>query len=161
VITNSRSLALSERKDIKSALVGAEWESHLDRVARSQQIVPLNLDPPGKWTPHGFRKPKSKFDRVFVAPGAKSIFCDAKTTGSKSFSCGKIELHQLKALMDVGRNAPAGYLVWFRSGDQVVWFNWQLLYRGVTGPDKSLKPEQGILLGGLLSFRFQPIFDLK
>ncbi len=162
MITNSRSLVSNEGTDIKSALVGGEWESHLDTAARLQNIVPVNLDPPGKFIRGvGFRKPKSKYDRVFVSAGAKAIFCDAKTTHSKSFSCSKINLDQLKALMDVGRNAPAGYIVWFRTGDQVIWFNWQLLYRTVTGPVKHLKPEQGIHLGGLLTFRFQPVFDLR
>ena len=160
--TNLLNSAFKGETNIKSALVGKEWESHLDTIARTQQIVPLNIDPPGKFIRGvGFRKPKSKFDRIFIAPGAKAIFCDAKTTGSKSFSCSKINIDQLKALMDVGRNAPAGYIVWFRNGDQIVWFNWQLLYQTVTGPVKHLKPEQGILLGGLLSFRFQPVFDLK
>jgi len=162
MITNLRNSAFKEGTDIKSALVGKEWEMHLDMIARTQQIVPLNIDPPGKFIPGiGFRKPKSKFDRIFVAPGGKSIFCDAKTTGERSFSCQKINLDQLKALMDVGRNAPAGYLVWFRVGDEVIWFNWQLLYQALVGPVRSLKREQGVHLGSIQVFRFQPIFDLK
>ena len=145
---------------MKAALVGKEWETHLTTRARFEGIVPISLDRKASWTPRGFQKQKAQFDFIFIGRNAKVICFDAKTTGQPRFQIGKINTDQLKHLMDAGQNCPAGYLVWFRRGDKIVWLNWQVLFQAISAA-QAILPENGVVLGGFHSFKLAQIFEMR
>jgi hypothetical protein len=98
-----------------------------------------------------FVRVKTPFDYMLLKEFRFYAFIDCKTVDSDRFKYSAIVDHQLESLTLIGRHAIAGYIVWFRKGDTVSFFDWQVLSR--LAPNHSLFPSDGIVLGPIQDFR--------
>ncbi len=93
---------------------------------------------------------------MIIGSDGKVGFADTKTTESDTFIYSLIKRDQLEFLKSVGDLCPAGYVVCFRNIQRVVFFKWTLLMS--VQPGQSLKPDDGVDLGGLHGFSIKKIF---
>jgi penicillin-binding protein-related factor A (putative recombinase) len=92
-----------------------------------------------------FIKVKSPFDFILSKAGC-TVAVDTKSTKSSTFSYSELNTNQVTQLHNLWTGGTqSGYIVNFRTSNQVVFFNAQTLKR--TLPGTSLKPEDGLLLG--------------
>ena len=92
---------------------------------------------------------QSPFDFLIARDGLAAVL-DTKTVDAESFKFSDIVEHQLKSLLSVGHSLNAGYLVWFRPLNLVVWYSCFRLAK--VQPNTSLKPEDGLALGAVEEF---------
>lgn len=91
------------------------------------------------------RRVHTPFDFMLIAEGM-TCFIDAKTIESGNFSYSMLEQHQVHALLKIhDHNVSAGYLVWYRKKNEVIFYRASLLYH--LKPNDSLNPESGINVG--------------
>lgn len=111
-------------------------------------------------TPKGLRliPVEMPFDFLICRDGL-SACVDTKTTQENTFIYSSIVPHQLRALSAVGNHIAAGYVVWFRTIDRVVFYDHLTLQR--LRPNTSLKPENGVLLGTVGSGKIERVFKTK
>lgn len=88
---------------------------------------------------------QTPFDFILIGQN-QSIFIDTKITQGKTFPHSAIKHHQLRYLEDCSEAGPSGYLVYFESTNEVVFFSSQKLASCTKG--HSLKPLDGLILGG-------------
>jgi hypothetical protein len=98
---------------------------------------------------------RTPFDYI-IAFDKKVIFVDLKSIADKRFSFSKIERHQLVELTKLGRHAQAGYIVYFRECNEIVFYSYEIL--GRLQPQKSLDLEDGIRLGNVLNADIRSLF---
>jgi len=107
--------------------------------------------------PNKLMRVRTPFDFIFVKSRKETFFADTKTTEGKSFSHSQITPHQLDELLKIELNGGiAGYIVYFRETNEIVWFSSSKLNSISRG--ESLKPEEGVLLGSRFSIRFGALF---
>jgi penicillin-binding protein-related factor A (putative recombinase) len=88
---------------------------------------------------------KSPFD-FMTAKESVAIFCDVKSTATKSFAYSLINQFQVKELLDISKNKfIAGYVVHFRSLNTWVFISAEKLAKA--RPGQSIKPKDCINLG--------------
>lgn len=96
------------------------------------------------------------FDYILSAPGRAGFF-DTKSTGADAFGYAMVTAHQLSALLELeGRGHVAGYVVLYQRLNIVAFFSASQL--NVLQPRQSLRPEQGLVLGSLLSLDLNRLF---
>lgn len=88
----------------------------------------------------------------------KAVFLDTKTLSTgKTFPYSQITKHQLHALLKLEiEGFPAGYLVWFREIDQIVFFSAKTL--SYVKPGEGLDLKDGILCGSSEGFSVSLLF---
>ncbi len=106
-----------------------------------------------------FRK-KSLMDRIVTGQinGVPIAgFFDLKSHGQKSFSHSLIKRHQVDTMLgpyEMGHSA--GYIIWFRLVDKVVFINARELANLRSG--QSFGPDSGLILGGIDNFKLEKVF---
>lgn len=96
--------------------------------------------------PHRLMRVQSPFDFVFVKSQYEIVFVDAKSTDNNTFTYSAITQHQLQILSLLeSKGVKAGYIIYFRTPNLVVWFSASKLNSINKG--QSLKPQDGVQLG--------------
>jgi hypothetical protein len=101
---------------------------------------------------------KSELDFQLIDPRTRRVaFIDTKTYVEERVNFSRIEKHQIdRAVWFNEAGIPAGFVVWFRTLDLVVF------YSGIQARDcgagSSLLPQDGLELGGLLRFDLARLF---
>lgn len=104
------------------------------------------------------RRVATPFDYLITKQGLSACI-DCKTVDTGNFSYSMLSEHQIKSLIAIYRSGvSAGYIVWFRKIDKVVYFRASQL--NSLKPRESLKPEDGIQLGFSISFSLTPALEL-
>lgn len=102
---------------------------------------------------------KTPFDFIASKNGRALVF-DAKTLNGETFPKSACEPHQVEALLKFeASKLTAGYIVFFRALDSVVFFSASRLKQ--LAPRCSLKSSDGIKLGSGTSLNLEVLFDGK
>jgi penicillin-binding protein-related factor A (putative recombinase) len=100
----------------------------------------------------------SPFDFLLTYQGLTACV-DCKTIDSGNFSYSSLTQHQVNSLMRIFESGvAAGYVVWFRESDNVVFFEAPKLR--ALRPRESLKESDGLSLGKFENFNSKLIFSL-
>lgn len=100
---------------------------------------------------------KSPFDFI-LAKNGRVILCDAKSIDAKNFSKSSCKPHQIDSLYGFEMSGlTAGFIVWLRAVDQVVFFQASKLKD--LPPRCSLKTSDGILLGSVNTLTLEGLLD--
>jgi len=100
---------------------------------------------------------RTPFDFI-VSDHYQAAFLDTKTVQKSSFGYKEIDQNQLGNLLKLWRHGhAAGYLIYFRPIDQVIFFHAGLL--NDVRPGNGLFLPSGLLLGGISDFNPCLIFD--
>lgn len=102
----------------------------------------------------GVMRIKSPFDFILLSE-KKTLLVDTKSCESKHFARSKINYNQLTHLMRASRFHLAGYVVWFKKSDSVVFFHAKQLNGLRHG--SSLSEAMGVHLGTLMNFDVRKI----
>lgn len=90
---------------------------------------------------------KTPFDYI-IAKNGLIAFLDLKSTRDKTLAYSKIERHQLAELARLGRHSRAGYLVFYREFNELVYYGYETL--GALKPNESLSLDDGLRIGNVL-----------
>lgn len=137
--------------------IGAYFESFIrhgfNKIGASIVSIPSGC----KWiTFNRAISVQTPFD-FFACKNGVAIAFDAKTVDKNTFSKSEMKDHQVKALYDLERSKMlAGYLVWFRPDDKIVFYKSSLLFN--LKPRCSLKPCDGVSLGSLIDSDLGGVF---
>ena len=142
----------------KAKSAGDSFEELFIQICNRERIVCVDF-PNGCRrvnTPYGLKlfATTMPFDFMICRAGLAAAI-DVKTTQGKSFTYSSIVPHQLKSLTEVGPHLPAGYVVWFREVDRIVFFDYLALQS--LQPRQSLQPENGIFLGSIRDAKIERI----
>ena len=140
---------------------GESFERFVVNAARAEKLFVIRIPDgcvqrKGKGGRPLLIRVQTPFDFVLIKTGL-SVFLDSKTTAGKTFPHSLIKHHQLENLLEASKAGPAGYLVYFEALDQIVFYSAIKLYGLKKG--ESLKPEDGILLGGRYTMKFAGMFE--
>jgi hypothetical protein len=104
---------------------GKQFEVLFDKLALMRGFYPIRI-------PNGFQITqqfplkgfliKSPFDYILEHNDHGIAFLDLKTIATKKFPTALIKPHQIKILDRLGSKNVAGFLVWYRKVDLVVFF---------------------------------------
>lgn len=84
---------------------------------------------------------------------------DCKTIDSGNFSHSMLTPHQVESLIKIyNSKVSAGYLIWYRDTDQIIYFGAIHLYQ--LKPRQSLNIEDGIMCGTSKSFSLKAVLEL-
>jgi penicillin-binding protein-related factor A (putative recombinase) len=104
---------------------------------------------------------QTPFDFILTKPNGKILFTDTKTTSKDSFPAGLIKDHQLEKLNALARQGyKAGYVINFSKLEKTVFISANQLYFA-TISRKSIKPDQGLLIGNNKDLNLDLIFQLS
>lgn len=150
---------MTSSKKFKKQLAGARaksagdaFELHFQTQVRSRGGIIIPVPAGGrmvksekgkKWIPK-----KSPFDFI-VAKNSYAAMVDTKTVESTRFGHSSIDSNQLGWLDYAEGAVAAGYVVWFRTNDAVVWFPARYLKK--LKANNSLSWDQGLHLGNMCS----------
>lgn len=137
--------------------LGKGFEHTFSLMARTCGLKVIRVPEAGRWIGRGSFKPISGLCDFILIKNGLAAFIDTKTTAGDSFSASSVNPDQLEHLVGVGDMCPAGYVVFFRKTDQVVFYSWSDLM--ILTPDSSLKPQHGKLLGSIMKFDPTEIFS--
>lgn len=137
---------------------GDEFETQVKRAGEDNGFHVIRMPDGCKVVgPNKLMRVKTPFDFIFIKSKNETLFADTKTTEEKTFSHSKITPHQLEALLSVeSKGGVAGYVVYFRSTSEIIWFSASKLNSISKG--ESLKPVEGVLLGTLFNLNFGVLF---
>lgn len=94
---------------------------------------------------------ESNLDFTVIDPNGRTGFFDAKSFDGHSFKYSEIPSHQLELAARYNSwKVPAGFIVWFRDVDRVVFFSGASLE--ATGANNSFHWSVGLNLGGWARF---------
>lgn len=146
----------------KAKLVGAEFENMLHHPARRQGFALVRFPDGCKTVRRGRAivniRIATPFDFILTRKDLGVAFFDAKSCGENTFSHSQLKGHQVIALAELKTQGnPSGYLIYFRKIDFVAWFTVEKLLD--LKPRESLRPEDGVCLGGLLSINLERLFE--
>jgi penicillin-binding protein-related factor A (putative recombinase) len=110
---------------LKPQASGKQFEVLFEKIALMRGFYPVRI-------PNGFQitrdRPlrgfmvKSPFDFILEHDELGIGFLDLKTIATKKFPVALIKPHQMRILDRLSKNNIAGFLVWFRKVDRVVFF---------------------------------------
>lgn len=137
---------------VANKVIGTAWENTIETINKYTGWHTIRIPDGCKRIKDGFIPVKSPFDFIFTKDNT-IVFADAKTTMDSTYSYSKINQDQLRnlALLEYKGGAIAGYLVYFRKHDAVVFFKSSQLIQ-LRG-SSSIQIDNGVLLGGLHNFR--------
>lgn len=154
------------QKNIKRGVlakgIGDLFENMLRNSCLKSQIVCTRIPDGCKMirTRSGAVLPKrttTPFDFLLTKKG-KSACIDCKTVDSGNFSHSMLTQHQVHSLLSIhDSDVTAGYVVWFRDTNQVVFYSADKLYH--LKARQSLKTEDGTLLGDHNNFSLKSILE--
>ena len=103
-------------------------------------------------TPGGGRprlvRVKTPFD-YFITAGGRSAALDCKTIETGNFTYTMIDEDQVRSLFEVSQSIPAGYIIWFRRVDRIVFIPADTLRRIKQG--QSITAQDGLYCGNAAS----------
>lgn len=100
---------------------------------------------------------KTPFDFI-LAKNKQSAFIDCKTIESGNFSASMRDNNQVMSLLRMhNQNIPAGYIIWFRDKNLVIFATAEQLAKMV--PRESIKHTDGIILGEHNNFSLQRVLS--
>lgn len=102
---------------------------------------------------------KTPFDMIFVR-NQTACFIDCKSVDAERFSYSQIKTHQAMPLRQIeAEGFNAGYLIFFRAIDEVVFFKASTLVAITHG--EGIGPDDGIKLGSQLGFTLSPLLTSR
>lgn len=137
---------------------GNAFEDIFERLLRYQGFLPIKNRLSVKVIgPKKFIPEKSQLDYTVINREGQVGFFDCKSYREDSFPFSRITKHQIdKAIMFNHWLVSAGFIVWLRSINLVVYFSG---FHIEQMQGKSLGPKDGIILGPLENFRFSEVFS--
>jgi penicillin-binding protein-related factor A (putative recombinase) len=141
---------------------GRAFEQDITLAGRKANLAVIRI-PDGcetRRTPKGqiIVRVRSPFDYVILKDTTAIVF-DAKTTQKNSFSKSDVTEHQIQSLHYCNDHAlQSGYLIWFRTLDEVAFFTVEQLKDLPRG--KSLKPTDGYILGRSGAINLDALFSV-
>lgn len=139
---------------------GRQFEELFDRscfrVGVDSVVFPMGCERRGG----RFVPKKTPCDRILMADGGRCVFVDCKTWSEahNTLSRSMLTDHQVMALKRFSdKGNLAGYVVWFRGPNRVVFFSADQLW-GVFQNQGSLTPDHGIQLGPFESINPSVLF---
>lgn len=148
------------RRSLHSRIEGSIFENRIIMQARMEEIALVQLPTGARPVGRVGKRPtlipvKTPFDFVLVKSHAVA-FIDAKSTSDKTFQFSQVTQHQIQKLDELQREGMvAGYLVHFRSSDDVVLLHADRLMK--LKPRESLTPKDGVWLGRIDNFKLRGI----
>lgn len=141
----------------KAQSSGATFELIFQRQAQRQRVHCLQM-PDGCRQIGGNRliRVPTPFDWILAFNG-KSAYVDTKTFEHDRLRRSDLVPHQIEALYNIGWHCPAGYVVWFRKTQAVVFYSWHFMIK--IGQGQSASQQEGILLGTIEDFSVLPILE--
>lgn len=142
---------------------GAGFEARLEFVCHRSGVLATRIPDGCKMirTKLGAIIPKrvpTPFDFLLTKAGYTACI-DCKTVESGNFSYSMLNEFQVRSLIGIYRSSiSAGYIVWFRAPDKVIFFRASQL--AALEPRESLKHEEGIMLGSSNDFSLYPVLEL-
>ena len=146
----------------KAREAGNSFEDIFRAMAETQGIGVIRI-PNGstiKRTPQGIKTfpAPSPFDWILGHKG-DAVLIDTKSLDKGTLSFSDLKTHQVKNLAKMeAQGICGGYVVNFRPLDQIVFFNAGLLKS--LKRKQSLKPDDGIILGGIDNFNTSILFQI-
>lgn len=141
---------------------GQSFEYFFERRCEAESIIFIKIPDGCKRIKQGARlrliPVATPFDCV-ITKDSNAVCLDLKTIQTTNFTYSQIKPHQREALSNVGRSLTAGYLIWFRKIDEVVFFDHKQIAECKSGG--SLKPKEGLLLGTLQDMRVDILMGLQ
>jgi penicillin-binding protein-related factor A (putative recombinase) len=109
------------------------------------------------FTGYRYQAARAPCDYLLAYQGRAALI-DTKTYDCDSLDHSRLEAHQVMALKNMhDHGLIAGYVVWFRKINKVVFFSANILC--TIKEDQALKPESGKLLGPIESMNLRSLFD--
>ena len=100
---------------------------------------------------------KTPFDFI-LAKNKQTAFIDCKTIESGNFSASMRDPNQIVSLLKMhNQNIPAGYIIWFRDKNLVIFATAEQLAKMTKG--ESIKHTDGIILGEHDNFSLQRVLS--
>ena len=152
-----------------SKVEGNAWEEIFTRMARHAGYALIRIPDGCRRIPGPGGRPrllavKTPFDFVLakgLGEGAAWVgFFDTKTTSKPSFGFHDITEHQLLSLLDMeANNCTAGYVVYFRGKNRIVFYSAGTLNQ--VRPGKPLQPDDGQDLGTIFDMKLDRLRNTK
>jgi len=137
----------------KAKAQGAAFENLFAMACRLSGLRVVRLPMGARPVPSRFGPPKlvpvrTPFDYIISKPASRIAFIDAKSISGDRLVYSFLTPHQVDVLFDLESDGhKAGYVVHFKSTDQVVFYSAGLLK--ALQRRESYKPEDGVLLGNV------------
>lgn len=140
----------------KAKVFGQYFEHILSVFCRRQEIKFEQIPSGCKWVGKKPIPTRTPFDFIASKNGRAVVF-DAKTIAGTAFSKSACKEHQIESLFGFQVSGlTAGYIVWFRENDQIVFFKASQLKH--LRPRCSLKVSDGLLLGTKSALNLEVLF---
>ena len=155
IFKSAKHVAIGKKKFVE----GRSFELIFDKICSRFSIFSLEIPMGCKRTRFKIYPVKSPFDRVIASTDGKCAFLDLKSVGKGyKFSKSMVNESQVRNLiMFEKRHQSAGYVVFFREINSIVFFRAGQLY-DVLITSKSLSSEDGVNIGSLENMEPLKIF---
>jgi penicillin-binding protein-related factor A (putative recombinase) len=139
--------------------IGDFFEKAVEKWARYCGLLPKKHNLSAKYIGKGRVKVvKSQLDFHFCSQSGQVGFFDCKTYEGDSFAYSQIDPKQLEqAVLYNEWRVPAGFLIWFRKHNIVVFFSGQQI--NIKGPRSSFVPAEGLKLGSIERLDLKLLFS--
>jgi hypothetical protein len=129
-------------------------------MAQAQGLRVRKIPEAGRWIGRGAFRPVAGWcDYMLIDQDGRVAFVDCKSLDSEVITASLINDDQVKFFESVGDLCPAGYVVFFRPANIVVFYDWTLLR--ACAPGTSLNRSLGHHLGTLSMFTVPKIYTCK
>ena len=137
---------------------GRQFEAIFEKVARLRGFLPRKMHLTARYIHAG--RPlitKSELDYQLIHPTLGVAFIDCKTFQGDRFTFSDLELHQVKTALLLNEwDQKAGFVVWFRAPNKLVFYSGVEIMRA--GPGSSFGVLDGAQLGDLTNFRLEKVY---
>jgi hypothetical protein len=136
----------------KNASIGGGFEKIFESAAMHQGFLVCKNHLSAKFKYNGeLELIPGELDFKIISKRGGIAFLDMKSFGDREFPFSSLKAHQVqRAGLYNEWNVVAGFIVWFRPIDTVVFYSGHDVQR--SGPGTSFAPEDGMILGGLANF---------
>lgn len=130
-----------------------------EKVARLMGFLPRKIGLSARYIGPGRLLPvKSELDWQLVHSSFPVAFVDTKTFSGDRFAYSQIDEAQLKlANLFNDWGSPAGFIVWLRATNKVVFYSGRAITR--KGEGNSFGSDDGVILGDMPNFRLSGIYS--
>lgn len=131
---------------------GEEFENLIKYNAKKSGVTITQIPSGCRWV-NGVRAVAVPTDFDFIAwKDGRAMAFDAKSTNGNTFTKSMVKQHQAVKLYEIEQNSnsTAGYLVWFKAHNVIVFFTATQLYN--LKPRTSLKVTDGLRVGAAPTF---------
>ncbi|RYF52455.1 MAG: hypothetical protein EOO38_00150 [Cytophagaceae bacterium] len=146
------------RRVLQNKHVGAHFEKLLVHRAQLCGLLILRNELSFRYQGGGKMLPiRTDLDFRICNKRGQTAFCDAKSFDQDYFTFSQITEHQLRrARIYEAYNVPAGFVVWFKPSQQVLFYAGNVLHQ--MGPRSRFTSAHGVSLGHALNFDPRLIF---